>query len=73
MDESIAMLFTNRATVIEAQRVVERLGLKIKIRFSDHAGARGAAEHRILRHARGSKISERLSRILAAISGWFMV
>ena len=35
--------------------------------------ARGAAEHRILRHARGSKISERLSRILAAISGWFMV
>ena len=52
MDESIAMLFTNRATVIEAQRVVERLGLKIKIRFSDHAGARGAAEQLVEEGAR---------------------
>ncbi|GKH50120.1 sigma-54-dependent Fis family transcriptional regulator [Eubacteriales bacterium] len=52
MDESIAMLFTNRATVIEAQRVVERLGLKIKIRFSDHAGARSAAEQLVEEGAR---------------------
>ena len=44
MDELIAMLFTNRATVLQAERIVERLGLNIKICFSEYATAKADAE-----------------------------